>query len=380
MHKLTFHPLGNADCCRIDLDNGKKILIDYANTRDVADKADLRCDLPKLLRDDLDASERKDFDVVAFTHLDEDHYKGASEFFWLQHAAKYQNADRIKIKTLWVPAAAITEEGLAGTEGYTIRAEARHRLKADAGIRVFSRPEKLRQWCVDNGIDFESRKHLMTDAGGIVPDFSTTTDGVEFFVHSPFATHQDERGYEDRNSDALVTHATFTVNGISTKVWFMSDTRHDVLADILDITKAKQRTDRLEWDIVKLPHHCSYNSLSAEKGEDKTEPLEQIKELFEVHGQLNCIIISTSKPIPEKGSAEDKDVQPPHRQAANYYKKDVLNNESDRLKVTMEHPSKKDPQPLVIEIDDTKATIVKRVGLAGAGAFSVTAPRAGDHV
>lgn len=377
MHKLTFHPLGNADCCRIDLDNGKKILIDYANMRDAADKNDLRCDLPKLLREDLEEADRSEYDVVAFTHLDEDHYKGASEFFWLQHAVKYQDDNRIKIKTLWVPAAAITEEGLAGTEGFTIRAEARHRFKAGAGIRVFSRPEKLRQWCVDNGIDFDSHSHLMTDAGVLIPEFTLQTDGVEFFVHSPFAHRLNATDVEDRNSDALVTHATFSINGIHTKVWFMADTSNDVLADILDITKAKNRKDRLEWDIVKLPHHCSYNSLGPKKGEDKTEPLEQIKELFEVHGQPKCIIISTSKPIPEKGTAEDKDVQPPHRQAANYYKQDVLNNESDRLKVTMELPSKKNPQPLVIEIDESKATVVKRVGLAGAGAFSVTAPRAG---
>ena len=31
--KLTFHPLGNADCTRIDFANGKKMLIDYADMR-----------------------------------------------------------------------------------------------------------------------------------------------------------------------------------------------------------------------------------------------------------------------------------------------------------------------------------------------------------
>jgi hypothetical protein len=28
MHKLTFFPLGNADCCRNDSEAGKKILFD----------------------------------------------------------------------------------------------------------------------------------------------------------------------------------------------------------------------------------------------------------------------------------------------------------------------------------------------------------------
>jgi hypothetical protein len=49
--------------------------------------------------------------VVAFTHLDKDHIGGASDFFYLEHATKYQDKNRIEIKTLWVPAAAIVEEG-----------------------------------------------------------------------------------------------------------------------------------------------------------------------------------------------------------------------------------------------------------------------------
>jgi len=31
MHRLTFYPLGNADCCLIDLANGQKILFDYGD-------------------------------------------------------------------------------------------------------------------------------------------------------------------------------------------------------------------------------------------------------------------------------------------------------------------------------------------------------------
>ena len=104
MHKVTFFNLGCADCCRIVLENGKRILFDYANMRNSENQYDLRCDLPKELRDELDDADRDHFDVVAFTHLDEDHYKGASDFFWLEYAKKYQGDGRIKIDTLWVPA------------------------------------------------------------------------------------------------------------------------------------------------------------------------------------------------------------------------------------------------------------------------------------
>src|SRR5574337_1970825 len=111
MHKLTFYPLGNADCCKIDLANGRKLLFDHAHTRSDEDENDPRIDLAKVLREDLETDDRDYFDVVAFTHADDDHIHGSSDFFYLEHATKYQNGDRIKIKELWVPAAMITEEG-----------------------------------------------------------------------------------------------------------------------------------------------------------------------------------------------------------------------------------------------------------------------------
>ena len=40
MHKITFHNIGNADCIRIDLDNGKKLLFDYADMGDPDDSDD----------------------------------------------------------------------------------------------------------------------------------------------------------------------------------------------------------------------------------------------------------------------------------------------------------------------------------------------------
>lgn len=171
MHKVTFFPLGNADCCRIDLENGQKILFDFAAMRDPKDEYDLRIDLPEELRSDLEAADRDYYDAVAYTHLDNDHICGSSEFFYLEHAAKYQGAGRIKIRELWVPAAAIIEEGCED-EDRIIRAEARHRLKAGKGIRVFSRPDKLKDWLKQEGLTLEARAHLITDAGQLIPGYS----------------------------------------------------------------------------------------------------------------------------------------------------------------------------------------------------------------
>jgi hypothetical protein len=100
MVSLTFFNLGNADTCRINLRDGRRILVDYANKRDPDDESDKRCDLPKLLGDDLKGAKLKGYAVVAFTHLDDDHVKGSSDFFEFDHADKYKGGGRKKIETI----------------------------------------------------------------------------------------------------------------------------------------------------------------------------------------------------------------------------------------------------------------------------------------
>lgn len=370
MHKMTFYPLGNADCCKIDLANGKKLLFDYANMRDEKDVNDLRIDLGKRLKDDLKDAKRQDFDVVAFTHADDDHLHGFSEFFYLEHAEKYQDKDRIKIKDLWVPAAIITEEG-AEDEARILRAEARHRLKKGKGIRVFSRPDRLKDWLKDNDLTLEERKHLLTDAGQLIPGFDKTTDGVEFFVHSPFAFRMEDR-LEDRNEDSLILHATFKVEDQETKAMIIGDSTHQVLTDIVNISKAHKREDRLQWDIYDIPHHCSYLALSEEKGKDKTEPVPEVKWLLK-QGSMMGKLISCSDLIP----TDDENAQPPHRQAANCYK-EVSSTIVGEFKVTMDHPSSTKPGPLVITIDKWGATIEKIIVGGGSSAAGSHSPRAGN--
>ena len=371
MPKLTFYPLGNADCCLIDLENGQKILFDFADVGDSENDEDPRIDLSEKLRKNLEDADKDSFDVVAFTHADEDHIKGFSDFFYLEHAAKYQDDDRIKIDKLWVPAAIILEKSPSTNDHKVLRAEARHRLKEGSGIRVFSKPDALKEWLEEQKLTLEKRKNLITNAGETVPDYEKSSDKVEFFVHAPFSRTVDEDGEEiERNEASLVVQVTFECGNVDTKLIMGSDLGYKSWEDIVQITKSKGRDARLEWDIFKISHHCSYKSLNSEKGEDKTTPVSDIEWLFE-QGFDKAKLVSTSDPIPD----EDTD-QPPHLQAANYYK-EVAKDLDGEFKVTMEHPKESDPEPLVIKIDSSKATIEKRSLAAVTYATSRTTPRAG---
>lgn len=374
--KLTFHPLGNADCTRIDLDSGKKLLIDYADMRNPNDPSDKRIDLPTELKNDLRAARRNSFDVVCFTHLDNDHCCGSHDFFWFDHAAKYQGEGRITIDELWVPASAILEDGLDDA-ARVIRQEARHRLKKGYGIRVFSRPGHLKAWLENNGLTVESRAHLITDAGKLVPGYSMHgPERVQFFIHSPFAWRLNATQVIDRNQDSVVFQASFLEGGRETHALFMSDIDYDSIDQIVQTTRRKGNDARLLWDIFKIPHHCSYLSIGPEKGTNETSPTVHVKWLCETQGHERGILISTSKSIPIAGTAEDRDVQPPHRQAAAYYKRVAALKDSS-FKVTMDLPSASKPRPTTIEITSRGATLLTVAGLAGAPAIISTPARAG---
>lgn len=346
MPKLTFYPVGNADTFVIDLAGGEKIIFDYADRRNREDKDDKRCDLPAELRKDL--GKRTDYDVAVFTHMDEDHYDGATEFFYLDHDKNYQakvdGKERIKAKEMWVPAAVLTEK-LEEEESKVIQKEARHRLRNKSGILVFSRPDSLKAWLESEGIKYDEVKHLIVDAGRTVPTFTQKQHGVEFWVHSPHATRQNKDELVIRNDHALVLLAAFKVGSVETKVQLFADVTHEIIADIVRVTKYHKNDARLEWDVFKIAHHCSYLSLGPEKGKTKTEPVEEVAWLLEEQGHAGGLIISTSCPIP----CNDDSNLPPHRQAAKYYQ-EVADDKDGEFIVTMEHPDVSDPKPLMIEI------------------------------
>lgn len=384
MHRITFFPLckegdcpPNAETFRIDLDNGRKVLGDYAQTFDHDNaRYELRADLEKELRDDLAASGNRDYyDATMFTHLDDDHVCGAGDFFYFEaHPCRQGKTpggkDRVKMSELWVPAAAICETGLEG-DAEVIRGEARYRLKQKKGIRVFSAPGTLTEWCEKNGLDIDELRDLglVIDAGKLVPGFTLANDGAEFFVHSPFASRTEDGQRIERNRDAIVMQVKFELDGGTTRFLITADVTYTELDEIVRMTRLRKNDDRLIWDIIDVAHHCSYTGIGPDKGKTKTAPSTGVKWLHE-QGNPGGILVSSSCIIPLQDT-----VQPPHMQAAAYYEGVAQDIGSGEFVVTMEHPSKSKPEPLVIEITSGGAAL-KRAAIATVGGAAVASSAA----
>lgn len=372
MANIQCYPLGNADSTLVHLNDGRLILKDYFKTESTGDD-DKRINLEQELRDYLDQEGRDDFDVNAFSHADDDHCHGADNFFWFDHAKKYQDVDRIKMKQLWIPASFILETGLSGA-ARVIQSEAKHRFKEGYGIRVFGNPGPLDKWLEDQGVDPATRTGFITKAGTCVPYFTKQSGNVEIFAHSPFSFRMEGEDV-DRNGNSLVLHMTFFDGYRETRFMLGADAEHQAWADIVQITESRGNDHRLDWDMFRISHHCSYSALSEDKGKDETVPRDEVASLFD-RGSSSCILISSSDPIPDKNTK-----QPPHRQTANYYRRKARENGSEsNFIVTMEWPDKNSPKPVVIETTQHGFKVKRRVAaVAGAAAvISSPSPRFGN--
>ncbi len=376
-HRIIFYPVGNGDTSQIVLENGKRILMDFRHQKKTEDGSGPEVNLKARLNQELKDAKRDSFDVLAFTHGDADHIENSTEFFELWHAAKYQGEGRIKIDTLWVPAAMVLETATndqQSSEFIIWRQEARHRLKEGKGIRVFSKPEKLKTWLEENGVTLESRRHLITDAGQLVPEFDINTDGVEFFCHSPFIKHVDD-GDDLRNAASLIFNIRFRKNGADYDYLAVGDSEWSVLEDIVTTTKNHGNMHRLGWDLYNIPHHCSYLALSDDKGEFETVPKPLVAEILQA-GKEGAYIVSSSFPILDTKDGREQ-TQPPHIQAKKCYETYRKKTGGAKFLVTMEEPTGNKPEPLEFKVDTLGLSLVRAATSAAAIITSKPAPRAG---
>lgn len=343
MARVTLFPLGNADSALVEFDDGRLMLIDYCHRTAGEEEAEPCVDLASTLGALLTDLGREDIDVVVFTHRHDDHVGGAEDFFWLDHAAKYQGTDRITIGELWLPASMVLATGLEGS-ARVIRQEARHRIKQSGGVRVFSAPDALDDLATDLGVSEEEMAALVIGAGQLIAGWTADAGNVEMFVHSPFSANcESGADEEDTNGTSIVLHLTFFPGEAPTRVLFGADAEWEVWKRIVELTELHGNDERLDWDVFKLSHHCSYSALAESAGDQKTVPEEGVDRLYE-HAQQKSILIASSNPIASKGN-------PPHEEAAEFYRS-VADEVGGKFFVTMEYPSPDAPEPLVIEIGE----------------------------
>lgn len=360
--KINFYPLGNAETCLLEISNGDKILFDYADVKTEASD-DKRINLSKEL------SSISKYKVVMFTHAHDDHTHGAEDYFYFDHAAKYQSDNRAKIEELWVSSAFIVETDLENaSSAKIIRNEARHRLLEGYGIKVFAKSDELVDWLKDHEVEYDDIKHLIIEPGTTISKAHFNNE-MEIHVHAPF--EEEVEDVDDKNEPSIVLQLRlFNNNGYiqkKTNVLITGDTTYQVIDKIVDSAIDSGNEDRLCWDIYDIPHHCSHTAVG-EKDEksNSVEPTKNVKLLLSKANKNAYMVASCDKITSE--------TSPPHLIA----KKAYINNTTDDVSfiVTMENENKEQlPQILRFKIDYLGVT---KLDAVSKNAFSTkAAPRAG---
>ena len=359
---FTIYPLGNAETCLLELNNGSKLLFDYAAMND-GSSSDARFNI----EDEL--SSIKEFDVVMFSHAHEDHTKGASDFFYLDHAQKYQSDTRVKIKELWVSAAFLLDTDLENhSDAKIIRAEARYRLRNKYGIRIFAAPNSLTDWLASQGIAYDDVSDLIVHAGNIMELPDPLRDEMQVFVHAPFS--DDSEDVQNKNDPSIVLQARLFNDNQETNLLITGDSPYQVLDKIVDISQTNENEGYLIWDIYDIPHHCSYTGLN-EKGEKDVRiiiPTDNIQWLLQ-QSSTGAYMVASCENVTEETS-------PPHMCAKRAYEK--YSADDVHFLVTMEHipPKASKPTPIRFEINSMGLTL--KEDRVYQNYFNKSAPRAGQ--
>lgn len=340
---ISFYPEGNAECVLLELGNGKRMLMDYANMHGNDSRY---IDLVDSFED------IESFDVVMFTHPHDDHVKGASDFFYLEHAKKYQDGKRAKIKELWISAAFLLDVNPC-EDARVIRQEARYRLEncRGKGIKIFAAPNSLKKWLADNELSTDEKNYPIIHAGTLLENIDHNLgDEVSIFVHAPFSEDLDD--VSDRNEPSIVLQISVKNYEQITNILITGDTSHHVLDKIVERSEIRNHTEYLKWDLYDIPHHCSYTGLSDRQGDEITEPSDNIKRLLGEYGQENAFLVASCRAFSD---VSEDDTQPPHIEAKRAYKKYSKNADKTdkKLFITSEYKGITNPKPLRFKIDIT---------------------------
>jgi hypothetical protein len=169
-------------------------------------------------------------------------------------------------------------------------------------------------------------------------DLNSTIKGI---ILSPIDRQdsEDDEVFFDHNRQSVVIQFTISerdfYNRYDNKILMSADAECHVWEKLW---KKYMHTQELEYDILYIPHHCSWHSLSydSQSNDDDPQICKDAKKALSKK-KAGAFAISQSKII------SDKTDDPPSVEAKKEYQ-DIVGG--DRFICTNEHPSTKEPEPL----------------------------------
>lgn len=335
---VVFWPVGTGDSTTFVVDDEVVVQVDL---HDLA-KAD-EDDTPEVAVVDklIEALPTRDgrpyLAVFVLTHADQDHCRGFQDLL-----------SEVTIGELWATPRLWREYDEAGSEGICEDAQAFHeearRRVAETRTAVTNGTEpvsgdRVRIIGHDTESDLHGYEDLPKKYRSRPGESITALDGVdctgrfEAFLHAPFKGDCAK----ERNDTSVAMQVTLRDGAGQGRFLLLGDLAHDTIVKIFEYSTYYNRTDRLAWDVLLAPHHCSKKVMYVD-GVLQDDVIDHLT----TNGAPGCRIVSSSGPIP---LTDTLTANPPHRIAANRYQ------EITEFLCTMEHGTVEAPAPIVFEVD-----------------------------
>jgi len=326
--KVSFFPVGNGDMTLLKTDKGRHVLIDI-NIRKAADNPnedtpDVAAQLKERLPKDSDG--RRFVDAMLLSHPDKDHCSGLKEHFHLGPIADYpKGSDKIVIREMWsspVVFRRASKDHVLCDDAKAWAAEARRRVKRFRDLGYCPTNERI----LILGEDIDGKTDDLTAILVKVDENWTTINGEEdgsfnadLLAPVP-AGDDDEDDVLSKNNSSVISLIKLTSGTTTDACRFLSGGDAEVaIWEKLWDRHADDANERLAYDLLQAPHHCSWHSLSWDSWSEKGEKAVVSEDARSALGQARdgATIVASSKPI------ADDDSDPPCIRAEREYKQIV---------------------------------------------------------
>lgn len=321
---ISFFRVDNGDMTLLTLQSGKRVLID-CNIRAAADDPDdeAAADVATQLRERLkrDGDDRPYVDVMILSHPDEDHCRGLKMHFHLGPIADYSaKGDKIIIKEMWsspiVFRRASKDHVLSGdADAWSVEARRRVRQFEDKGF-----PNDNERILI-LGKDIEGKTDELEEILLAAGEATDVIGGVienqfEAYLIAPDPSEGEKEEKLSKNDSSVVVRFKLGSGSASDACRFLTggDAGVAVWEAIWD--GLKDDKDKLTYDLLLAPHHCSWHSLSYDSWSEKGEGAQVSEDARSSLSQIRpgALIVASSKTV------KDDESDPPCIRAEREYK------------------------------------------------------------
>jgi len=319
--KVSFFPVANGDMALVKTDKGNHVLIDINIRKAADDQDDKTPDVAKQLKDRLpkDSDGRPYVDAMLLSHPDQDHCRGLKAHFHLGPLADYvKGSGKIVIREMWSSPIVFRRKNAKDhnlcEDAEAWAAEARRRVRRFKDLGYCPTNERI----LILGEDIDGKTDDLTAILVKVDENWTKINGTEDGTFSadllaplPSIDEEEEEVLSKNNSSVIsLIQLSSGMTADSCRLLVGGDAEVAIWERLWD-RHSENAAQRLGYDLLLAPHHCSWHSLSWDSWSELGKDAEVSEDARSALGQprAGAVVGASSKTI------TDDDPGPPRLRA-----------------------------------------------------------------